>query len=586
MSASQAAVVAIIVASAVVVDPFGFQAFLLMRYAVALVALLAAFAVMWKQGIALPQQRAIRVAFPSLLLLLFISTLFARAPLVALLGASGRQLGWLAWVMFAVSFVAGLSLFDSSEHRRIETALIIGFSSAIIGVGAIGALELGGVPLVDVNQQFGSRLQASFGNPAVLGAFTVLGLPIVIAGFAARRFPVLTGVASAIGATMLVLSGARGAWVGFAVGAVFAAVALGRRGASAIVVRSVVIVAVVLLGATVLTGRWGTVLSGMEGRVATWQVAGEVVAGHPVVGVGPEGFATAFTEYVDDDYVIRYTRDDVIDRAHNGMLEVAVSAGLAGLAAYVTLVVMVLSIAWTAATKHGKARPVVVGAAAGVVAYLIQQQVFFQLAVLDLSFWLVVGLLVVLAGLGTDRRKMPIVVAVLFALVAATAVYAAVGVFADHEDKAALASVDAQEALVRLEHAASLRPSDDIHAIIAGGIAGEAGDVRSNASAGRLVDRALAVDPANGVLILERSALLVDAYELSGAVGALDEAQDDLERLVSRDGTNGEAFLRLGAIAFYKGERDIARRHWTRAALLMPHRREPVDNLRILGADG
>ncbi|MEA3502572.1 MAG: O-antigen ligase family protein [Actinomycetota bacterium] len=584
-NASEAVVVGLIVSSAVVVDPFGFQAFLLLRYAVTLVALLAAGVVMWRQGISLPRQRAVRIAILAFLILLLVSSMFARAPVVAVLGAAGRQLGWLAWVVFAVAFVAGLSLFDRSEHRRIETALVLGFSSAIIGVGAIALLELVGAPLVTVNQQFGSRLQASFGNPAVLGAFAVLGFPTVVGGLVGRRLPVLTGTASAVGAVLLVLSGSRGAWIGLAIGAIFAGVSIGyrRSGLTRVRIAAVAALVVVLLGITVLTGRWETALAGFEGRVATWQVAGSVVAEHPVVGVGPEGFATAFAEAVDDDYVIRYTRDDVVDRAHNGILEVATTSGIPGLLVYLVLIVAVVIAAWKATRSGDEMRPVIVGAAAGTVAYLVQQQVLFQLAVLDLSFWLVVGLLTVIAGLASDRQRMPVAAIAMLAFVAVVGIYATIGIYADHEDQAALRSADVGQAMARLEHAAVLRPSDDIHAIIAVAISGEANDPRVNARAGRIVDKALVTDPTNGTLILERSALLVDAYELSGAVGALDEAQTDLEELVSRDETNGDAFLRLGAIAYYRAQYDAARAYWMRSAYLMPHRQEPTDNLKVLG---
>lgn len=588
VTSAEYVVVGLIVSSAVVVDPFGFQAFLLLRYAATLIVLLAATIVMWRQGVSVPKQRGARVAIPVFLVLLLVSSLFARAPVVAVLGAAGRQLGWFAWVVFAVAFVAGLSLFERSEHRRVERALLLGFSSAIIGVGAIGALELVGAPVVGVDQQFGSRLQASFGNPAVVGAFVVLAFPIVIGGLVARWLPVLTGIASVVGLALLIFSGTRGAWVGLMAGVIFVAISVGyRQGRSkAVLVGVGVGVIVALVGVTALTGRWATVLPDAEGRVATWKVAGTVVANHPIVGVGPEGFTTAFAETVDDDYVIRYTRDDSVDRAHNGILEVGTTTGIPGAVVYVLLLGAVVVVAWKAATVGEGVRPVIVGASAGVIAYLVQQQVFFQLAVLDVSFWLVVGLLTLTVGLASPRRRMPVLAFAMISAAVVVAVYAVIGVFADHQDQTALGSADADHAMAILESASSLRPSDDIHAILAGTIAEEVGGDRVNARAGRLVTSALVTDPTNGALILERSGLLVDAYESSGIVSALDVAQSDLEELVSRDETNGEAFLRLGAIAYYQGDRDMARKHWLRSAHLMPHRNEPIENLQVLGDAG
>lgn len=268
--------------------------------------------------------------------------------------------------------------------------------------------------------------------------------------------------------------------------------------------------------------------------------------------------------------------------AHNGILDVAVVTGIPAVVIYLVLVFGVGVVVWNASTGGDATRWVTVGAAAGAVAYVVQQQVLFQLASIDAVFWLIVGLLTTTAGFATPRRPTRSAVALVGVFVVLVAAYAYAGVYADHLDRFALIPGDAHVAFDALDRASALRPSDDIHAIVGAQVSEIVGDLGINARAGSLVDKALGMDETNEILILERTGLLVDVYELSGNPMVLDAAQADLDALVIRDTTNGDAFLRLGAIAYHKGDYDLAEQHWLRARFLMPHRHEPVDNLGVL----
>jgi O-antigen ligase len=584
----RAAVFGLVGASAMVMDPFGIQAFLLARLLVASSALLLAGVLMWKLGVVLLKSRLVGGAGLALLAALLTSGLVSRAPAVALLGASGRQLGVMAWFMFAVAFMVGGSLYEPTEGRRLLRVLVVSFAVAILWVGLVALFEVAGRPLVTPSQSFGGRVQGTFGNPAVLGSFLALALPIVVMGVVERVGAWLAVPAAVMGLWLLVVSGTRGAWLGIGAGVAFVALSLARPGNSRqrlrrTVIASAAVAAVLGLGAlTLLTGRWGSAGAGIEGRVATWGVGVRVVAANPWLGVGPEGFATAFAETVGDHFVIAYTRDQVNDRAHNGLLDLVITTGLAGLVPYVVVIGGVLFLLVRSGKGGGQYGGLTLGVGAAVVAYLVQQQAFFQLPVIDLSFWFLVGILANQLGFVRPVGRHRVLAALAIVVSGLSVVYGILGVAADHADRQAFGAGSTARSLDYLEAAARLRPVDSIHPLLAAALlkGEEAPDQLDRVLC--LHDRALRWDRDDGVLIVSKAGLLVSRYEATGDTAALGEAEVMLRGLIERDHTNGEALLRIGAIRYYVGDFAQARAFWLEAARLMPNRQEPLDDLAAL----
>ena len=161
-------------------------------------------------------------------------------------------------------------------------------------------------------------------------------------------------------------------------------------------------VLVVVAGGRVL-GALDVDAGGGRGRLDEWVVATRVIAAHPLTGVGPEGYRIVAPAHVDDGYARRHGRDEVIDRAHSGPLDVAASAGIPAGAAYVVVVGAVVVAA--AGVVRRSADPVVAGASAGVVAWAGQQVTGFPIAEVDPLGWLLAGVVVTAAGGVTARRR-------------------------------------------------------------------------------------------------------------------------------------------------------------------------------------
>src|SRR5690606_7689117 len=98
--------------------------------------------------------------------------LFALDPRYAWIGTPERHFGALTWLISLVALAAGMAL----TQARDRTVLFGGVALAGIGVGAAGTAEaLGWEPDVFA---VGSRLSATLGSPAYLGAAVALLLPI------------------------------------------------------------------------------------------------------------------------------------------------------------------------------------------------------------------------------------------------------------------------------------------------------------------------------------------------------------------------------------------------------------------------
>ncbi|HEU5151595.1 MAG TPA: O-antigen ligase family protein, partial [Iamia sp.] len=349
-----AAVGAAIVAPAtfLAVDPAGWYPFGPLRGLVVSVAIPVVAALALGRR---PLPRAVRPALlagGALVAVMAVAAAVGRDPLYAWTGTPERHAGVALWVLAVVALVAGAGLDPDRGLVVVGRGLVV----AGLGVGGVGWAEaLGWEPdELDV----GTRLTGTLGSSAFLGAVCALLLPAV-AGLALdraqpRAWRAAAGAAVVALAVPTVGSGARSAWLGLAAAAVavlaarrgdVAAAVRARRGAAGMAAVALVVVAGAVL---VLTPAGSRLLAlgdadapGGQGRLDEWRVATRVLADHPVLGVGPEGYRIAFAEGVDERYEIAHGRDPQPDRAHSAPLDVALAGGLPALAAWGAWVVVV-----------------------------------------------------------------------------------------------------------------------------------------------------------------------------------------------------------------------------------------------------
>lgn len=567
-----ATVVAVgLVAWALAVDPWGLRPFTTLRWPLLGATVLIAAAIGWR--VRPPVPRAIRGLGLALLAWLALAAAVGVDPLHAWLGHPQRHLGVVAWVVLVLAFRVGTVMCRPPALRVLGRGVMV--SLVVVGAGA--ALELAGWSVAGAaTAPFGTRVSGLLGQPAYLGAASVLLVPVALGAAARERgaWQAVGIVAAALGTLAVVASQTRGAWLGLLAAAAIAWPAvrsrLGRRRAAAAAGAAAAAVLVVALltplggrafGAFDLDGGSG---SG-RGRLDEWRVAAAVVADHPLVGVGPEGYRIAATEHLDGEYARRYGRTVVVDRAHDGVLDVAAAGGVPAAVLYVALTGVVLV---SAVRARREANLVVVGAAAALVGYAVQQLVLFPVAEVDPIAWLLAGVVVgagaarpgpraASTGTGSGRWSTRFLRAGALAAAIALLVLGALDVAADRHLATAAreqASGDHLAALAAADAATALRPDSIDTWLAAAGIAAAGESLVDVDAALDRVDAGLARSPLDPALADRRSGLLVERGLRSQLTSDLDAAQQAVDARLAVDGANPAHHRRLGLMLLARGD--------------------------------
>lgn len=591
-----------------VVDPLGWYPFGPAKALVASVVVLAAAALGLAPGRA---ARPVLVAAGILVAAMALAAVVGRDPLYAWTGTPERHAGVALWALCATALAVGASV----ARRPVERGMVL----AGLGVGLVGVAEAWGwEPEV---LRAGDRLSGTFGSSAYLGAACALLLPLLV-GLAVRpgrvpaSFPsedptpttqergggrAWRWAAAAAALTVvvpLVGSGARSAWIGVAAAGVVVLAARPVPHRAAVAGAGVVAVGLVLL-LTPAGARLGSLADddapGGRGRLDEWRVAGRVVADHALTGVGPEGYRIAFGGAADADYEVAHGRDPLPDRAHSGPLDIALAAGLPGLAAWLAVWGLVLR---RALPQLRAGPPGLAGAAAALVAHLVGQVTLFPLAELEPVAWLLAGVVVAapLPGARTEpARTMPGTVRTAARAAAAVLALGAmvVGVRDVAADRAAERAADAltgddgRAAVAAAEEAVALRPDEvRLHLLLARArLAADEGTLAALAA----VDDAAALSPGDPIVRRAGLRLLVDRAAATQVPAHAATARTAVDEALADDPVSGELWLLAGEAATLDADAAAAERAWRRAERLTPGRPDAALGLALLhhaeGAD-
>lgn len=584
-----AALAALPPAGVLVVDPGGWYPFGPLRWAAVTVVLLGGAALALGGG---PVRivRAPTVAAAALAGWMAVAAVAGLDPLYAWTGTPERHFGVLTWVLLVVALVAGQSLDPDHNGPTVAAGVVV----AALGVGAVATAEaLGWEPGV---LDAGSRLTATLGSSAYLGAAVALFAPVAVGVALDRRL--VRGLRIAAGSSLPLLAvavmgaGARAAWVGLAAGAV-ALIAARRHdlrrhpartaGAGAVVLLGVVALALVTPAGDRVAATFDADEPGGAGRLDEWRVAAHVVAARPVTGTGPEGYRIAADAEIDDAYERAHGRDPLPDRAHAAPVDVAAAGGVPALMAWLALV----GFAGRAVVRALRAStPWLTGIAAALVAHLVGQLFLFPVVELEPIAWVLAGLLLAATARPGELRNavVPRVApAALAAAGVAALVVGAVDVRADRHARAAadaLAAGDPARAVEDAAAATALRP-DEVRLHLLEGRALVQAD-RGTLAALAAVDGALAVSPEDPVARRERVSLLVRRARATTVPAHIATATTELEAAVERAPADARARRDLGLVRGLAGDVAGAEAAWVRAELLAPRDPGPATDLALL----
>lgn len=413
-----------------------------------------------------------------------LSTVLALNSNVAVFGTYSRYDGLLTAITYATLFwLASQTLSGPNDARSLLRVLLA--SGYVVAGIAIAQSVRDTVGQGALAQAFGPLGQAN-----VLGTFLAMLVPLGILELREARSwagRILVANVLVLLGLALLLTVSRSSWIAAAAGAVVLVVGEARRTARIRLLAGVgATVALALLALLVLQAspawrhldlRLAGSFSGQDwhDRLAVWHDAPSLVAQRPLAGFGPDSFGLVYGQ------VRTLDGPELVDKAHSEVLQIAVTQGLIGVAAYMLLLVAFISAFWKARRSPGA-----VAVFASWVAYETALQPNFTALGSALPFWTFAAAAMVWWGAGrTFDVSIPRAPAYTSAIASAVlflgvSVY---GAYVPHSADASLRIAVEDDfrrnpalALNPAQTARALEPRESVYAAEVGNVAFERGD--------------------------------------------------------------------------------------------------------------
>lgn len=414
---TRASAILVVILIPLLVTPWGSDAYNHVK-ALTVTSLAAVMAVGWVVAAVTTRRPTWRVTRPELTLwFLMLAVLVSSQTSVDLqltvFGAPGRYEGLMAILAYGVLYFVGVHFFGTESG--FATLVTASAWTALIAIGyGIAQVFLpppfaGEAEIRQWYETFGvPRPPSTLGSPIVFGGYLAVMIPLLVAaalgGPARQRALWLLG--SAAGYVAVLVTMTRAAWLAVVVGTAVVAAAIGRQmwrrhGVPlAAVMLAVAITGAVLLSVLTTPGHVAdrasssvAVQSGsLAQRVYIWDRTLRLVRERPWLGWGLETLREVFP--YDRASMVHYfgPRPVIVDKAHNDVLQMAVSIGVPGAMAYAlfwSLVVVSALRLWR--RSGGTARVLAAGWLAAIVSYLVQAQFSFSAVALAPLVWLFAG---------------------------------------------------------------------------------------------------------------------------------------------------------------------------------------------------
>lgn len=413
----RAAALVLVVAIPLTVLPWGGDAYSYPKVLV-LYALAGVIAADWLGLRAVSRRPQWTVTRPELAIWTFVLALLVSSgtsvnPRLTFFGAPGRYEGLVAVLAYVTLFFAGAHFFGSmSGFRTLAVWTGVGATVAI----AYGVAQVYLPPLFPgeaaIREWYATlgfpRIPSTLGNPIAFGGYLALVLPLLLAlaadGRGAGRFGWLLMACLAVVDAALTLT--RGAWLAILIGLGIVGLAAGRGawhrhwvlpagvGAAAAVA---IILLVTVVGSPAQIGSHvaASVETGsgsLAQRLYIWDRTLGLIRARPLRGWGLETLREVFPYDRASLVNVFGLRPIIVDKAHNDLLQMAVSIGIPGALAYAAVWGLIV---WSAVRvwRHapGSARPLAVGWLAAIIAYLVQVQFSFSAVALAPLAWVLAG---------------------------------------------------------------------------------------------------------------------------------------------------------------------------------------------------
>jgi O-antigen ligase len=350
-----------------------------------------------------------------------LATATSISPRVSLWGSYERQQGLLTLGAYLGLFAfTAANLRTRAQVRRLLAAIAWGSAPVVV----YGLVQAAGLDPMDWRSDAASPVLSTVGRANFLGSYLGIAIPLTVGKMllARRRWPytlLLIGQAAC-----LALTQARGAWIGLGAAIVVGLLAWGlatrdRRPVMGALLLLILGVAFIILlnlpdgplaalarvpGLDRLAALARTDAGSTAARLTIWRATLDLIAARPWLGYGPETMRAAFARVFPPQLVYYQGRHTTVDRAHNLWLDLGMSTGLAGIAAFAALLAGFVWLAWRGLreTRARWQRAAWVTLAAGVTGHLIDLQFSFDVAASETVFWLALAM-----GAAANRARSP-----------------------------------------------------------------------------------------------------------------------------------------------------------------------------------
>jgi O-antigen ligase/Flp pilus assembly protein TadD len=339
-----------------------------------------------------------------------LATALAIDPRLSLYGSYERAQGALTLLSYPFLFlVVAARLRTPNQARRLITAMVA-TAVPLVGLGLVQALGRDPIGLLTDAR---SQVYTTLGRSNFTGAYLAMLLPLTtaLAWTARHRWQRLVGLGLLAGELAVIgLTLARGGWLA-------AGVALAILGLLSFWPRLSRRWRVVAAGgglAALVGGLAGVIwLGGQAGstaaRLAIWRATLDLIARRPLLGYGPEALGLVFPGVYPPQLVYYQGRGILVDRAHNLLLDWAVTSGGLGLLAGLALLATFFVLGWRAVQRASDSEPraLLIGCVAAVAGNVAGNLVSFDVTSTATATWLLLALLPALGeGAGGEEKRL------------------------------------------------------------------------------------------------------------------------------------------------------------------------------------
>jgi O-antigen ligase len=331
----------------------------------------------------------------------FLATIFSPQHLNSIWGSYERGIGLMTWLAFTVYFYLLLTFFDKSLTKTALKILV--WVGGFIGAYGI-AQHFGFDPIFKgFNLDFlEGRIFSLLGNPDFLAQFLV---PLICIGiFFGWKEKIRTlFIPSVIMTWALLYTESRASFLALIfMLAVMIFLSIKNKKRILLIGASLFVIFVTLVAFKLpLFDRFNLTkenFRSVESRLNIWNVAVQMIADHPILGVGPDNFSIYFPEYMTPEF---YTLEDDLhisaDRAHNEILEMGTIGGVPLLLLYLSLIF------WTVWTGIYKSKTnIAKGISFTILAIIVQNQLTFS----ELTHFVLLFFLIAMLVIETSKENM------------------------------------------------------------------------------------------------------------------------------------------------------------------------------------